>query len=208
VLHDTDVPKAPTARAKLARDAAIAHDRARGWTWQSIAARHQVSARMAQKVWREALDRSWVEEPADPADALAEMLAQVDALVEDFAELAETTRNDSVKLGALKMRLNAIATKLGLMRMCGVLPREIHWLSHEVDTEATRRAILSVFERHQLPERAIHELQEAFAHGFRQKVANLRFAQTGVATLPAAGGNGLTPAKRDTLDHPAGPETG
>jgi hypothetical protein len=80
------------------------------------------------------------------------------------------------------------------MRMCGLLPREVHWLSPEIDTEATRRAILSVFERHQLPERAIHELHESFAHGFRQKVANLRCAQTGVGTPPAASGNGLAPA--------------
>jgi hypothetical protein len=79
---------------------------------------------MAQRIWKESLDKSWVEEPADPVDTLAEVLAQMDAVVEDFASLAETTRNDSVRVAALKWRHNALATKVQLMQVCGLLPRE------------------------------------------------------------------------------------
>jgi hypothetical protein len=110
-----------TAQEKVRRDAAIAGDRARGLGWAQISERHGVSERQARTIWRERLQEVSTE-PVDVREALREAIAQLDAAIEDLALLAESTSNDSVRLGAIKARLAAMAERHELMRLSGLLP--------------------------------------------------------------------------------------
>jgi hypothetical protein len=100
-----------TASEKVRRDALIVADRARGLTWPTIARRHDLTERQARTVWSE-----WqAAEPGlgdiDPVAALAEALAQIESVAGDCALLLETTKNDAVRVAAIKARLAAISQR-------------------------------------------------------------------------------------------------
>src|SRR4051812_10719509 len=95
------------AEGKVARDARIVADRARGMSWATVASRNGLSERMCLAVWKERLAAEPLE-AADPREALLEAAAQLDAAIEDLALLAQATANDAVQLGAIKARLAAM----------------------------------------------------------------------------------------------------
>lgn len=189
------MPKALSAKAKVERDRAIVHDRARGFTWRTIASRHNVSERMAQRIWQEGLDRTW-EEPSDPIDTAAELLAIFDASVEEAADLAAATRNESVRLGAIKFRHELLVAKLELMRVLGLLPRDLLWLRHEIDYAVILQAAGEAFFRNDIPEEATRQYVDAISGCRRMSVAKMKFAEKGVGkprarrTPAVANGNG------------------
>lgn len=142
-------------RKRLGRE--IALERARGYTWRTVADHHGISARYAQQLlraFREGPESSV--EPVTCTEAMAEEIELHNQLIEDYTEFIETTTNPSVKLGAMKQRLHAVETRRKLLQATGYLPYELAfaqnqdfalWL-HDAIRETIHRARLKADELH------------------------------------------------------------
>ena len=137
------------AEEKVRRDSAVVADRGRGLTWSTIAERHNLSERHCREIWSEG--RGLRLHAEDPLEALADLLAQLDAGIEDLALLAETARNESVKLGALKARMGATSEKFELLRACGLLPRDLRVFRFEVEVQQVAAMVLATFDSEGVP---------------------------------------------------------
>jgi hypothetical protein len=148
------------AHDKVQRDARIVVNRARGLGWGVIAARHDLSERQAQTVWREHHERHPLAADEDPFLALQEALAALDAVIEDAALLAERTTQDHVQLGAIKTRLAALGERF---RACGLVPHDLGLYRHEIETRAVARKILEAFDAHDVADDVRESVLEALA---------------------------------------------
>jgi hypothetical protein len=153
-----------TAQQKVVRDARIVADRARGLTWATIEARHGVTKRQCRTIWAERL-REVSTEPVDVREALREAIVQLDAAVEDLALLAESTRHDAVRLGAVRSRIAAMGDKHELMRLSGLLPFDARAVRTEAELRDINDMILGLFDKHGLGDDAKRELEEGLEAG-------------------------------------------
>jgi hypothetical protein len=153
-----------TAQEKVRRDAAIARDRSRGLGWATISEGYGVSERQARTIWRERLQHVSVER-VDVRDALREAIAQLDAAVEDLALLAEATKNDAVRLGAIKARFSAMGERHELMRLSGLLPFDARAVRTEAELREINDLILGLFDSYGLGDDAKRELEEGLEAG-------------------------------------------
>lgn len=121
---ENDVSR-PTAKEQTARNLAIVRARARGFTWTTIGESYGMTPRRAQQIVNEWRDEEEIDQP-DAYDDVLDEIRLVDARIESFATLADETKNDSVRLGALKAMGPAQATRLDLKRAIGLLPSQLH----------------------------------------------------------------------------------
>jgi hypothetical protein len=118
-----------TTPEQFRRNQLIVADVARGLRWATIAESHGLTARQCQNIWRQ---RHALHE-GSPADPLEEAVALIEAhemAAEEFAVLAETSGNDSIRLGAISRRLAAqvacfnLKCDFGLIRPPSAEPAE------------------------------------------------------------------------------------
>lgn len=114
----------PGAEAQTRRNQAIIYDRARGLGWTSIAERHRLSTRQAQKIWARRLEQQH-DQTGDVLTQVFEELAYLEAAVEELAELASDSKNDAVRLGAIKAKIDAQGKRVELKRILGLLPSRL-----------------------------------------------------------------------------------
>ena len=110
-----------TAAQKVERDARLVADRARGLGWTKLAEKYGITVRQCQNIWA---DRG-PSEPRAESDPVAELRDEIDfldAAIEEYAELAQDTANDSIHLGAIKARVDAQKRRIELKRLYGLLP--------------------------------------------------------------------------------------
>src|SRR4051794_27278368 len=97
-------------------------DRARGLPLAAIADRRSISERTIRRYL--AAGQPQVPTP-DPSAAVAELLASLEATIEDLAVLAATTANDSVNIAALRERRDTGFARFRAMQDVGLLPRSL-----------------------------------------------------------------------------------
>ena len=147
-----------SAAEKVSRDSRVVADRVRGLTWVTIAQRHELSERHCRELWSEYRANQPSSSSVDPVAAAEEMLERFEAVVEDAALLSEATANDAVKVAAIKLRLAGLKDQLELRMALGLLP-PLRRLEQELDIRQLTRAILQVFERHEVPLEAQRSLR-------------------------------------------------
>jgi hypothetical protein len=148
-----------TAAQKVKRDARVVADRARGLRWATIAERHGLSETMCRKIWHE--QRSAEDfRSLRPSEVVDEVVAQLEAVVEELALVAQTTNNDAVRLGAIKARTATLIQRVELLQWLGRVPvaPRLRW---EIGMEATANVVLAIFDRYRVPDAAAHELIDA-----------------------------------------------
>lgn len=101
-------------------------------------------------------------------DLFREQLEQLERMIEDCAVLAEGTKNDSVRLGAIKARQVAQAQRLELLRITGLLPRDLGRLGREIEYESITPTIQRVLLDHHAPRELVRDLVEALKDPKRQ----------------------------------------
>jgi len=106
-----------SAADKVARDQAVVADRARGLPWAMVAERHGISERQARDAWS---GRSVDLEQVPAREAIADELRRRDALLEDLALVADQTKNDSVRLGAIRTRHEVLKDRFALLQATGL----------------------------------------------------------------------------------------
>lgn len=139
------MPRA-TAAEQIRRNQRIVTDRARGYTWAAVAKRNGVTARRAQQVvreHRESLDLRPTEEDERVVEAI-EFTVQA---IEDLAMLAETTRNDAIRLGAINSRLKALERLVALLQATEILPTRLHLTEAHMALERNYEAMSDAFAR-------------------------------------------------------------
>ena len=135
-----------TSEEKLRRDASVVADRARGFSWSTVAGRNDLCERMCRSIWNDYL-RDLPLGPDNPKEAILEAAAQWDAAIEDLAALAESTANDPVRLGAIKSRVEAMARKQDLLRLAGILPYSPQAMRTENELQRATDTIIELFAR-------------------------------------------------------------
>ena len=94
---------------------------------------HRVSARRAQQVVREWHKRPDRPELPDDQERLNDEIEVLDRAIEEYAELAVTSENDAVKLGAMNAKIRAQDRRIALYRATGVLPYELCRIKNRID---------------------------------------------------------------------------
>ena len=105
--------------------------------------------------------------PLDPIETMGEVLAHLDATVEDLTLLGESSRNESIKLGALKARMAAMERRVELLQVCGALPRFRRW-NQEIQAKTMSRLVLDTLATQGAPEELLDALLEALEAHLRR----------------------------------------
>jgi hypothetical protein len=150
---------------KVRRDSEVVADRVRGLRWATVAERHGLSERHCREIvqrWRQAQPGLG---DSDPLEVVAEVLEQLEAVIERLSLLADEPVQDSVKLGAVKALLAAQHERVELLMSVGLLPHNLGLVRHEVDVRRLIRTILEVFDRHGVASDVRMDVAEALRAG-------------------------------------------
>ena len=153
-----------SAIEKVARDRQIVADRLSGLPWSAISERHGLQERQLRNIFN-----AWQKDGAaelaaeDPAELVYEFLERYRRVEEDLAQAAEEADNSAARVGALRMRVEAIDRQVQLMQASGHLPRELGQLRVSADIESVAARIVAVFHDHDVPEAATRAVIEALA---------------------------------------------
>ncbi len=134
-----------TATERRQRDAKLVADRARGVIWPEIANRQGLSERQARRVVEAWWSRRPVED-VDPDAIVRETLRACAQDLNDLAVLAVETRNDAVRLGAIKAHADVLRSRIEILRSIGQLPFD--WRRWQAANEERRlfERLLTVLE--------------------------------------------------------------
>jgi hypothetical protein len=127
-------------------------------SWPSIAAKYRITDRQARRIVAEFRESDPSLLDTNPVEVVEEMIRAHDAAIDELVHLADRTANDSVRLGALKTRLQAIQSKLALMQALGVLPHDLGGVRVHVEAVEVGRTIVEVLDRHGMPEVVMDEI--------------------------------------------------
>lgn len=154
-----------TAHERRARDLKIATERAAGRSWEQIAASTGLTARRCQQIVKRLREQQLVEpyvdlfgDEFDARGALEDHVALVKQTITDFADLALTTKNDGVRVAALRSKVEQSAGLMDLLRQLGQLPD--HWGAFKAEREM--QSLLTEFadlaRKFELPEEYVEEV--------------------------------------------------
>jgi transposase len=149
------------AADQMQRDAQIVAARTRGLSRSQIANTYGVSETTIDNV----MERWRAKRPKlrnlDPVKIIEEHLERYEAAQEELAMLAATTKQDAVRVGAVKARLDAMEKATTLMQQTGVLPHDLGVLRVQVDLGTVAQKMLEVLDRHQVGPELRRELADA-----------------------------------------------
>ena len=86
-----------------------------------------------------------------------------EALSEELALLAERTRHDGVRLGAIKGRVETHRARIELLQAAGVLPADLPQLRVLQDVNTVAEVIIAIFNRYEVPIEARREIRGLLA---------------------------------------------
>jgi hypothetical protein len=158
-----------TAQEKVRRDARVVADRARGFGWRTIAARHGLCERQCRAIWAERRSGGVDLLAGDPMESLHEAADQLDALIEDCAVLAEATANDSVRVAAIKERRALMGERIALQQACGLLPRNLRLLRTEQEMRNILERVIEILVEHEVGEDVLRAIHDAAAQAVERK---------------------------------------
>jgi hypothetical protein len=155
-----------SSKERVARDARIVSLRAQGFTWDSIGEEVGLSARQCRVVWAQWRDQEKLEiQQLDPLDIVFDMLARLDAQIEQLGHLgleARATRNYNAAVGAVRAQGAAQEQMMNLMLETGVMPRHLGKIQVELEIRYVVTKILSIFDEYGMPPEARVKLLDVF----------------------------------------------
>lgn len=133
----------------------------RGLSWATISKTFDLSERNCRRIvttWKNA-------QPAlktvDPIKEIEDTLYRLEGAAEEFALIAQTTTNDSARVGAIKARVDTIWKRVELMQASGVLPNDLGTLRVEMDIRAVAQRVLLTIEQLDLDPEGAQKLMSA-----------------------------------------------
>lgn len=128
-------------------------------SWPQLAERHDVSERQARRV----VEAWWAERPAaeelDPERIVRETLDAFAQDLSDLALLSLETRNDGVRLGAIKARGDVFRSRVEVLRTLNALPSDWQgWMQHNDARRLLERFMKTLDARDDVPADLLAEL--------------------------------------------------
>jgi hypothetical protein len=150
-----------TTDQRARRNAEVFSARARGLTWDTLAAQFNLSERQCRRVVTEHRAAAGSLGDLDVGDVVRDTLDGFEAAIEELALLADSTNHDGTKLGAIRARLDAVKSRLELMQAIGVLPGDLRQLWPEFDAARVACQIVDVLDNHQVSPEVQQEIAQA-----------------------------------------------
>lgn len=136
--------------------------RVRGKPWSVIAAKHNLKVRRCQYIFAEWKSLNPTLRHHDPIDIVDELLYGYQAVLQDLAEDVDKAPPGSAqRVGANNSKLRAYREMAELLQAVGALPNDLGTLSLLVDGQITADRIITVLERHGVPEAVFDAILEA-----------------------------------------------
>lgn len=138
-------------------------DRQADLTWEQIAAKHDISARMCRYIYRDWMANAAPTLQADPVQVVDDLLRGFLTDLWEFTEVADAAwqRNQyAVVVGAVRSRMDARSKAVELLQATGRLPRDLGRLRVEIDMRFVIEQIIDVFDEFKVPEGAREALVE------------------------------------------------
>ena len=137
-----------TDEERAARDAVIVAAADRGIRFGTLARQYGLSKRRVIEIVSQQRQQHHVElvSTADPMTFIQETLGQFEAGIEELAMLAANATQPSVKVAAIKTRMEAVRGRLELLQAVGVVPQNLGTIRVETDAREIARLIVNVLE--------------------------------------------------------------
>jgi len=151
-LADVGDGKAITSLQKVKRDAAIIQLIKRGISPAQAGAQFGLKPRRVRQIVNEYEHETPDLTELDPGALVRHTLWNYEAAIEELALLASKTDHGPTKVGAIRVRLEALRGRLELLQSVGAVPHDLGQIRVIDDAQATARQILQVFDHYDIPE--------------------------------------------------------
>lgn len=146
------------ARTIAAERARVGKDgRAAPVPWKTIASRHGITARHAERIYAEFC--AWELSQADPLRTVDESILLREELLHTLGALVEEGDSPSAKVGACRAMLDVDRERLELMQAAGRLPRNLARYRAEAEFTTIVDEILDVLDRRGIERAALEDIQ-------------------------------------------------
>lgn len=127
------------------RDLKIVTAKSRSISDADVATSLDVSIATVQSVMKKWRDSEPDLETIDPIRMIEAMLFELRGSIEEYALVAATTKQDSVRVGAINKRVETILQTAALMQTTGVLPHDLGTLKIDLEVRAFASIVLEGF---------------------------------------------------------------
>lgn len=158
VAQPDDAPKTPNPGDKLSdlerlrRDSELVQLMKRGVDSTVAGPMYGLSPRQARRIYKTYVERLEDLHGIDVKEHVEDMLANYDAAISDLALLSRDAPNDSVRVGATRMRLEAVRGKIELLQGLGLMPKDLGTITLKDDYIRVIRTILAVLDAFEVEE--------------------------------------------------------
>jgi hypothetical protein len=125
--------------------------------WRTIASRHGITARQAERIYVEFC--AWELSQADPLRTVDESILLREALLDQLGEIAVAGDSSSAQVGASKAMLDVDRDRLQLMQAVGRVPRNLRRHQADVEFVTIVDEILDLLERRGVEREALKDIQ-------------------------------------------------
>lgn len=151
-LHIDGEGRKMTSLQRVKRDASIIQLIKRGITPDQAGAPFGLTRRQVQRIVRQYENEAPDLSELDPGSLVRQTLWNYEAAIEELALLAAKTDHGPTKVGAIRVRLEALRGRLELLQSVGAVPHDLGQIRVIDDAQATARQILNVFDHYDIPE--------------------------------------------------------
>lgn len=154
--------KRPTRAQLIQRARQIVLDRDVDWmSWSQIAEKHGVNEKTVRLNYDEYVNE--IAPLIDGEDALEkarEFIRKLEGLQQRFADLAASSKNDSVKLGAMRELVVTLWREIELRQAVGLMPKHLGQLTVVAEVRWVAEQVLLLLKKYDAPPEAMRELHE------------------------------------------------
>ena len=125
--------------------------------WEALGEKYLLDPRQVRNIWA---DRpQFALSDSDPFDEVLGILESLAVAAEDFNEVAQTTKNESNRIGAIRHRVDTQLRRFELMRQFGLVPEG----QSEAHLRGALEVVLAVLSRVSLSDQDRQELSSALS---------------------------------------------
>jgi acetolactate synthase small subunit len=149
-----------TAAERVQRHAEIAEAVLRGLAVKQVARTYNVSERHVYRVMADYRSSQPKLRDINPVQVVEDRLMMLQAAAEEYALIAQTTTNETLRVNAITKRLDAYQQATELMQAAGVMPNNLGTINVAIDVKRVAQRIVNAVEEFGLGEEQTNKLLE------------------------------------------------
>lgn len=143
------------------RNLDIVAAKTRGMSYRMVASSFQISEGHVKRLVRQWRKFQPTLRTMGSTEILDEILEAHQAAIEELALLGTTAKQESVRVGAIKAKLDALKTVVEILQATGNLPHDLGQLRLSIDVQAVTARFLAVFDQHDVSDEVADALLAA-----------------------------------------------